>query len=93
MDSTPTTTAPASATPPRVQLLVKEGCHLCAAAVDTVAEVCGRLGQAYGLLDGADHPELYERHAEEVPVLFVDGVQRDFWRVDPVRLERLLTAA
>lgn len=93
MDSDTTTTAPASATRPRVQLLVKEGCHLCAAAMETVTEVCGRLGEAYELLDGADHPEMLERHAEEIPVLFVDGVQRDFWRVDPVRLERMLTAA
>lgn len=93
MDSDTTTAAPASAIRPRVQLLVKEGCHLCAAAVETVAEVCGRLGEAYELLDGAEHPELAERHAEEIPVLFVDGVQRDFWRVDPARLERMLTAA
>jgi hypothetical protein len=92
MDSDTTTTAAASASDPRVRLLVKAGCHLCAAAVETVAEVCGRLGQSYGLVDGADRPDLMEQYAEEIPVLFVDGVQRDFWRVDPVRLERLLTA-
>ncbi|XNY99572.1 glutaredoxin family protein [Micrococcus luteus] len=93
MDDQTPTTAPASASCPRVQLLVREGCHLCTAAVETVAEVCGRVGEPYGLLDGAEHPELLERHAEEIPVLFVDGVQRDFWRVDPVRLERMLTSA
>lgn len=92
MDTPAPTTTPSSADRPRAALLVKEGCHLCAAAVETVAEVCARLGERYALLDAADHPELMERHAEEIPVLFVDGVQRDFWRVDPVRLERLLTA-
>lgn len=81
-------------TPPpssaRVQLLVKPGCHLCADAEAVVARVCAEHGQAWEAVDGAAHPELLEAFAEEVPVLFVDGVQRDFWRVDPARLARLL---
>lgn len=43
-------------------------------------------------VDVAGEPELARRHAEEIPVLLIDGVQRDFWRIDPARLERLLTA-
>lgn len=81
---------PASAA--RVQLLVKPGCHLCAEAAEVVAGVCAEQGEAWEAVDGAAHPELLERFADEVPVLFVDGVQRDFWRVDPVRLARLLRA-
>lgn len=76
----------------RVQLLVKPGCHLCAAAEETVAQVCAERGEAWESVDGAEHPDLLEAFAEEVPVLFVDGVQRDFWRVDPVRLGRALDA-
>ncbi|MDO5634097.1 MAG: glutaredoxin family protein [Micrococcus sp.] len=75
-----------------MQVLVRQGCHLCTDALATVAEVCDRLGVAHGVLHGEEHPDLLERHSEEIPVLFVDGVQRDFWRVDPARLERLLTA-
>ncbi|NUL47437.1 glutaredoxin family protein [Cellulosimicrobium funkei] len=77
---------------PPVELLVKDGCHLCADALAVVDEVCGRLGVAWRSVDVAHHPDLAERHAEEIPVLLVDGVQRDFWRIDPARLERLLTA-
>lgn len=77
---------------PSVELLVKDGCHLCADALAVVDEVCGRLGVAWRSVDVARHPDLAERHAEEIPVLLVDGVQRDFWRIDPDRLERLLTA-
>lgn len=77
---------------PRFELLVKQDCHLCADAITVVEEVCGRHGVPWRALDAAEHPELAERHAEEIPVLMVDGVQRDFWRIDPVRLERLLTA-
>lgn len=87
-DSRPHASQPA----PPVELLVKDGCHLCADALAVVDEVCGRLGVAWRRVDVAHHPELAERHAEEIPVLLVDGVQRDFWRIDPARLERLLTA-
>lgn len=79
-------------TVPRVELLVTDGCHLCADALAVVDEVCTRHGVRWHAVDVAHHPELAERHAEEIPVLMVDGVQRDFWRIDPVRLERLLTA-
>mgnify|MGYP001942222962 CR=1 FL=1 len=82
---------PASAA--RVQLLVKPGCHLCEEAAGVVAQVCDERGQTWEPVDGAAHPELLERFADEVPVLFVDGVQRDFWRVDAARLGRLLDAA
>ncbi|MFC7401215.1 glutaredoxin family protein [Citricoccus sp. GCM10030269] len=86
------TTPPSETSAPTVALLVKAGCHLCADAVEVVEEVCGRLGVRWEQVDIAQHPDLAERHAEEIPVLLVDGVQRDFWRIDPVRLERLLTA-
>ena len=35
-------------------------------------------------------PELARRHAEEIPVVLVDGVPRDFWQIDERRLARLL---
>lgn len=41
-----------------------------------------------------DHvPELRDRYAEEIPVVLVDGVQRDFWKIDEARLERVLQRA
>ncbi|MFB0834842.1 glutaredoxin family protein [Arthrobacter halodurans] len=78
--------------PPRVELLTREGCHLCATARQTVSEVAGRLGVAWAERRIDEDPALLARHAEEIPVLLVDGVPRDFWVVDPVRLERLLTS-
>jgi len=38
-------------------------------------------------------PDLRERYAEEIPVVLVDGIQRDFWKIDEVRLERVLQRA
>ncbi len=77
---------------PVVQLLTKPGCHLCADARAVLSEVTGRLGHSWEDIDVSEHPELAARYAEEIPVLMIDGVQRDFWRIDAARLERLLSA-
>lgn len=76
----------------QIQLLVREGCHLCQAAHATVAEVTGRLNMEFSELDIDQHPELLAKHHEEVPVLLINGEVRDFWHIDAQRLERLLSS-
>lgn len=73
-------------------LLTKPGCHLCEAARRTVAEVAGELGVEWREQSILEDEELERRFAEEIPVVMIDGVQRDFWHIDPDRLRRLLTA-
>lgn len=75
---------------PRVRVLTRAGCHLCDVAVETVAAVCAEAGEAYETADVDADPELRRRYTEQVPVTFVDGVQHDFWRVDPQRLRTAL---
>ncbi|MCW4464032.1 glutaredoxin family protein [Glutamicibacter sp. MNS18] len=77
---------------PEIQLLVRKDCHLCAAARQTVQEVTSQLGLDFGEIDIDTDPVLRERHHEEVPVLLIDGAVRDFWRIDPHRLHRLLSS-
>lgn len=79
-----------SPTPPAVTLLTRPGCHLCEAARDSVDRVTAALGLGWSEVDVDDDPELARRHAEEIPVLLVDGVPRDFWQIDERRLARLL---
>lgn len=74
-----------------VQLLVRKDCHLCHAARATVLEVTSRLNMEFSEIDIDQNPDLLAKHNEEVPVLFIDGQVRDFWTIDPKRLERLLT--
>lgn len=74
----------------RVQVLTRPGCHLCAVALEVVAAVCAETGDSYAERDVDADPELRRRYTEQVPVTFVDGVQHDFWRVDPSRLRRAL---
>ncbi|MFD1846197.1 glutaredoxin family protein [Arthrobacter flavus] len=75
---------------PVVELLTKPHCHLCADARTVVAAVCEELGVPWREVSTADAPDLVERFAEEIPVLLIDGVQRDFWKIDEARLRRLL---
>ena len=79
--------------PPRVLLYSKPGCHLCDEARAVIETVCAELGERYDEVDITSSEELTSRYAEEIPVTVVDGVQHDYWRVDPRRLRAALTAA
>lgn len=78
---------------PQVVLITKADCHLCADARDAVGRVTASLGLEW-TEQRVDHvPELRDRYAEEIPVVLVDGIQRDFWKIDEARLERVLQRA
>ena len=77
---------------PRVEVLTRPGCHLCAEAVAVVEAVCAETGDRYAERNIDDDPDLRRTYTDQVPVTFVDGAQHDFWRVDPARLRRALAA-
>jgi len=74
----------------RVLLLSRPGCHLCDDARLVVERVTTELGEPYVerdiTLDAAD----LQAYGESIPVVFVDGVQIDFWRVSEDRLRAAL---
>jgi hypothetical protein len=78
---------------PDVVLITKADCHLCADARAAVARVTEALGIGWSEHSVDDDEALRERFAEEIPVVLVDGVQRDFWKIDEVRLDRTLRKA
>ena len=75
---------------PDVVLLTKADCHLCTEARAAVERVTTSLGVQWTEQRIDDDPRLQERFAEEIPVVLVDGVQRDFWKIDEDRLTRTL---
>lgn len=77
---------------PRMVLFGRTGCHLCEEARAVVAAVADRTGAPWSEIDVDDDAELAERYAELVPVVTVDGVQQGYWRIDPDRLVRALSA-
>lgn len=95
MESDATSAADTRATPkvPLLQLVTRSGCHLCENAREVVATVAGQLQLRWTEVSLDDHPELTERYGEEVPVVLVNGIQRDFWHIDPIRLGNILSQA
>ena len=78
---------------PDVVLITKTDCHLCAEARAAVARVTASLGIDWSEKSVDDDAGLRERFAEEIPVVLVNGVQRDFWKIDEARLTRTLQRA
>lgn len=72
-------------------LLSRPGCHLCDDARAVVDQVAAQLGEAYEERDITTDPELLRAYGEEIPVVFVDGVQIGFWRISADRLRAALT--
>ncbi len=76
-----------------VEVLTKQGCHLCEDALEVTRQACEEFGLESRNVDITHDAALLEAYAEEIPVLRIDGMVRDFWRFDPVRLRRLLQEA
>jgi len=76
----------------RVVLLTRPGCHLCDDARVVVEQVTTRLRERYVERDVTADPAQLREYGESIPVVLVDGVQVDFWRVSAVRLEAALVA-
>jgi Glutaredoxin-like domain (DUF836) len=75
---------------PRVTLLTRQGCHLCADARAIVARVTADLGVGWEERDISASADDLARYSDMIPVTLVDGVQHDFWRVSEERLRAAL---
>jgi len=76
---------------PRVVVIVRAGCHLCAEAVAIAERVCAEAGVGFGTRDVDADPGLAD-HSDHVPVTLVDGRQLAIWFLDEQRLRGALTA-
>ena len=69
----------------------KPDCHLCETAREVVDGVVADLGPETSVrveeLSILEHPDLYEKYVEEIPVVLLDGKVHNIWRIDPVRLK------
>jgi glutaredoxin len=74
--------------PARLQLLTREGCHLCAIAAETLTRVAGEAGLSVELVDVDADPELRAEYGDRVPVVLLGGREHSHFTVDVVRLRR-----
>lgn len=79
-------------TPPDLVLLTRPNCHLCVAAREVLDRIRLDLGISWRERSIEGDADLTSRFGEEIPVLLIDGVQRDFWQLDEARIRRLLGA-
>jgi glutaredoxin len=80
--------------PDRIELLGRPGCHLCDDARAVVARVAGEVGVGWAERDiTAASAEEQTDYWDKIPVVFVDGVPIDFWRISETRLRAALAAS
>ena len=77
---------------PDLLLLTRPGCHLCEAARTVLDRIQSDLGISWREQSIDTDADLTSRFGEEIPVLLIDGIQRDFWQLDEARIRRLLGA-
>ncbi|QWS34031.1 glutaredoxin family protein [Curtobacterium aetherium] len=79
---------------PAVTLLTKPGCHLCDDARPIVERVvAAHPGTTLDERSILDDDDLRTEHAEDIPVVLVDGRVHSNWHVDADRLARALEQA
>lgn len=71
-------------------LFTRPGCHLCDAARAVVEKVTAEFGEPYAERDITLDQHQLRAYADSIPVVVVDGVQVDFWRVSEDRLRAAL---
>ncbi|WAP52385.1 glutaredoxin family protein [Arthrobacter sp. ATA002] len=77
---------------PDLLLLTRPGCHLCERARAVLERIRSDLGTPWREQSIEGDADLTSRFGEEIPVLLIDGIQRDFWQLDEARIRRLLRA-
>lgn len=81
-----------------IRLLSKPGCHLCEDArgvIDRVRSSLDQQGQptAFEEVDILQDETLARLHAEEIPVVLLNGKRHAIWRVDEDRLTAAIQKA
>ncbi len=76
----------------QVQIYSRHGCHLCEQALESLellqSELDFEIQEVF--IDGDS--ELEYKYGDQVPVIQIDHVQHDFFRVDPARFRKSFNA-
>jgi len=68
-----------------ITVFSRQGCHLCDVALDVLAPMQDELNFEIEKIYIDESPELEKLYGEQVPVIHIDGVHHDFFKVDPER--------
>jgi hypothetical protein len=73
-----------------VTVYSRKNCHLCDVALETLESVEAELDFEIEKIFIDGNEELINKYGEEVPVIHIDGVHHDMFRVDLVRFRSSL---
>jgi glutaredoxin len=73
-----------------ITIYSRQGCHLCDDAQKTLESMREELNFEIVVIDIDQDAELIKRYSDQVPVIHIDGIHHDFYKVDPLRFRSSL---
>jgi glutaredoxin len=73
-----------------ITVFTPHGCHLCEVAVEVLERMRNELNFEIEKIYIDANAELEKLYGEQVPVIHIDGIHHDFFRVDPERFKSSL---
>ncbi len=74
----------------KITIYSRNGCHLCDDAINTLESMREELNFKIDVIDIDENTELVKLDSDQVPVIHIDGIHHDFYKVDPVRFRSSL---
>jgi len=73
-----------------VTIYSRIGCHLCDDAHNVLESMREELNFKIEIINIDEDAELIKLYSDQVPVIHIDGLHHDFYKVDPVRFRSSL---
>jgi len=73
-----------------ITIYSRQGCHLCDDAQKTLESMREELNFEIVVIDIDQDTELLKLYSDQVPVIHIDGIHHDFYKVDPLRFRSSL---
>jgi glutaredoxin len=73
-----------------ITIYSRHGCHLCDDAQAVLESMREELNFEIEVINIDEDVELIKLYSDQVPVIHIDGLHHDFYKVDPVRFRSSL---
>jgi glutaredoxin len=73
-----------------ITIYSRHGCHLCDDAQAVLESMREELNFEIEVINIDEDADLIKLYSDQVPVIHIDGIHHDFYKVDPVRFRSSL---
>jgi glutaredoxin len=74
----------------KITIYSRPGCHLCDDAQNVLESLREELNFEIEVINIDEDVELIKLYSDQVPVIHIDGIHHDFYKVDPLRFRSSL---